>query len=99
MFLIRPEEPPRNYLVHSVLTDDHADPEVFIDHRQGAVLELPGHDAFAMHVRQLLDLQRAFQAGRKVESSTHDEQRLLLVDIVSDLRDRVVQLEDFSDHL
>lgn len=87
------------YLVDLILTDDHADLEVFVDHRERAVLELPGHDPLAVHVGQLLDLESPLETGREVEAASHHQQTLLLVDLVGNRRHLRVQLQNAADHL
>ena len=68
----------------------------FVDERQRTVLELSSKDTLRVHVRELLDLERSFQAGRVLVSSAHDEQRALSRDRRCQLLDIAVQSEDVS---
>lgn len=94
-----------------VRADDHEGAELFVDHRERAVLQLTAHDALAVHVRELLkpnmnieackqsnlDLEGALQAGSEVVAAAHDEHRLLLVDLLRNLQHLRVQFEHLTD--
>lgn len=82
-----------------IVADDHADAKEFIDHGEWSVFQFAGHDSFAMHVRELLDLEGSLEAGGEVESTSHDEQRLFLVDLLGDGVNLVVELQNFTDEV
>ena len=47
-------------------------------------------NSFAMHVGQLLDFERPLEASGKVVASAHDQQRLLLVQLLGNSQNAVV---------
>jgi hypothetical protein len=50
-----------------------------------------------VHVGQLLDLQGALQAGGKVVAPAHDQERLLVVQLLGDLQDLAILLQNLLD--
>ena len=65
-----------------IVHDDHHDGHGVVDHGERAVLELAGQNALRVHVGELLDLQGALQARGIVEATAHDQQRLLIVQLL-----------------
>ena len=84
---------------HTVSHHYHQDGHSGVHHCQGAMLQLPGLDALTVHVGQLLDLESSLQTCGKIETSTHDEQRLLLVELLGDIQHLLVKLENLFDLL
>ena len=52
-----------------------------------------------MHVGQLLHLQSSLKTGGKIEPSSHDEERFLLVELLRYLLHLLVQLEHLLDEV
>lgn len=70
----------------------------FINEGKRPVLELSGEDAFAVHVRDFLDLQGAFQARGRLVATTHQEQTFFLEEDVARQRKKfLVLLQNLAD--
>ena len=83
---------------HVVSHHNHDNGHGGVHHGQGAVLQFPGLDSLAVHVGQLLHLECPLQTRGEVEASTHDQQRLLLVQLVTDCLHLLIQLQHLLDH-
>ena len=91
--------PLETYRVHRVTCYDHDDGHGLVNEGQWAMFELPCEDTLRVHVGQLLDLQRPLEASGVVVAAPHDEQGLLLVELLRKLFDLAIHGENFLDLL
>lgn len=76
--------------------DNHR--HVLINECEWAVLELSGKDTLGVHIADLLDLERALETRRVLQSTTKDEQRARVRELGSrKLLERLVVLEHLYD--
>ena len=50
-----------------------------------------------MHVGQLLDLECSFEAGGEVVATSHDEERLLIVQLLGNFQNVIVLFQNLLD--
>ena len=57
------------------------------------MLELSRHDGLAVEVRDFLDLQSTLERSGVLRATSEEEQRLLVLEPLAELLDRLVELE------